>query len=87
MMTMSKTKRPESNGVTRLRCIRHDLMLPPPEEALAESPTWVRERKSTSFEDSPVTLVMALEEEPSTAETTHDTGHGSPLERGEYRYG
>jgi len=23
----------------------------------------------------------------SVSENTHDTGHGSPLERGEYRYG
>jgi len=39
-------------------------MLPPPDEALICSPTWVRGRGSSYHDAEPVTLVMALEGEP-----------------------
>jgi transposase-like protein len=31
--------------------------------------------------------MLEAEMDQVLGETTHDTGHGSPLERGEYRYG
>ncbi|MGH9294761.1 MAG: hypothetical protein ACRD0B_05470 [Acidimicrobiales bacterium] len=43
----------------------HTLMLPPREEALNFSPTWVRGRGTSYHDAEAVTLVMALEEEPA----------------------
>ncbi len=79
MMAMSKTKRPEANGTVMLRCAHHALMLPPPEEALAESPTWLRGRGPVYFADGPVTLVMALEEEASTSHPLMIEAHAEVL--------
>jgi hypothetical protein len=42
-------------------------MLPPPEETLTESPTWLRGRWPVYFADDPVILIMALEAESSTS--------------------
>lgn len=44
---------------------RHGLILPPPQEALFHSPTWSRGTPPIFRDGSPVTLVMALEEEPA----------------------
>ncbi len=79
MMAMSKTKRPEASGTVMLRCAHHALMLPPPEEALAESPTWLRGRGPVYFADGPVTLVMALEEEASTSHPSMIEAHAEVL--------
>ncbi|WP_156099311.1 hypothetical protein, partial [Ferrimicrobium acidiphilum] len=76
---MSKTKRPEASGTVMLRCAHHALMLPPPEEALAESPTWLRGRGPVYFADGPVTLVMALEEEASTSHPSMIEAHAEVL--------
>lgn len=57
---------------TRRWGVSHTLMVPPVEESLVHSPTWVRGR-APEFEDGdPVTLVMALEAEP-------EEGHASMI--------
>jgi hypothetical protein len=50
-------------------------MLPPPEEALVHSPTWVRGSKPAFSDAVPVTLVMALEEEPATEHASMVADH------------
>ena len=79
MMAMIKTKRPEPSGTIRLRCARHVLMLPPPEKVLAESPTWLRGRGPIYFAGGPVTLVMALEEEPAASHPSMIAAHSEVL--------
>ncbi len=79
MMAMSKTKRPEPTGTVRLRYQHHALMLPPPEEALAESPTWLRGRGPVYFTDGPVTLIMVLKEEASTSHPSMIEAHADAL--------
>lgn len=49
---------------SRPRGAKHTLMLPPLEEALVHPPTWVRGLGPSYHGSEPVTLVMALEEEP-----------------------
>jgi hypothetical protein len=42
-------------------------MLPPPGEALVHGPTWVRGQGPSYHDAEPVSLVMALEEEPAAS--------------------
>jgi hypothetical protein len=50
-------------------------MLPPPEEALVHPPTWVRGVGSSYHDGDPVTLVMALEEEPASSHAAMMAAH------------
>jgi hypothetical protein len=50
-------------------------MLPPPEEALVHPPTWVRGVGSSYHGSDPVTLVMALEEEPASSHAAMIAAH------------
>lgn len=54
-------------------------MLPPPEEALVHPPTWVRGVGSSYHGSDPVTLVMALEEEPASSHAAMITAHRDVL--------
>src|ERR1700694_417353 len=54
-------------GMSRWAGARHQLMLPPWEEALVHPPTWVRGCGSNYHGREPVTLLMAWEEEPRSS--------------------
>jgi hypothetical protein len=54
-------------------------MLPPPEEALVHPPTWVRGVGPGYQGSDPVTLVMALEEEPTSSHAAMIAAHRDVL--------
>lgn len=79
MAAMTIRRGPESTGTIRLRCRRHALVLPPSEEALVDSPTWLRRKGRSPFADGPVSLVMALEEEPAARHPSMIAAHSEVL--------
>ncbi len=60
-------------------CRRHGLILPPPHQAILHSPTWSRGTSPLFRDGSPVTLVMALEEEPPPAHNAMILAHAKVL--------
>src|SRR5680860_1714226 len=58
----------------------HELMIPPAEEALVASPTWVRSSEQAVETWQPVSLVMALEDEPADRHAGMVSDHRDVLE-------
>jgi hypothetical protein len=60
-------------------CRRHGLILPPRHQPVLHSPTWSRGTSPFFRDGSPVTLVMALEEEPPPAHNAMILAHARAL--------